>query len=99
MKKNRKTIEKEIFSQMTKIYCKHKEHNKELCNHCKEIIGYAHVRIDSCRFGNEKTFCSKCTVHCFKPEMREDVKRIMRYSGPRILFYHPIMVLKHVISK
>lgn len=97
MKKNRRTLEKEIFTKMTELYCKGKEHNSELCNHCKEIITYSHGRIDSCKFGDDKKFCSQCTVHCFKEDMRKEVKKIMRFSGPRILFYHPVMALKHLI--
>ena len=44
-----------------------------------------------------KTFCSNCKVHCYKEEMKEKIKIVMRYSGPRMLFYHPVMALKHVI--
>jgi hypothetical protein len=45
-----------------------------------------------------KTFCSNCKVHCYKPEMREKIKEIMRFSGPRMIFYHPIMAIRHLIE-
>ncbi len=45
-----------------------------------------------------KTFCSNCKVHCYKPEMREKIRIVMRYSGPRMLFVHPVMCLKHLIE-
>ncbi|MBR2256811.1 MAG: nitrous oxide-stimulated promoter family protein [Blautia sp.] len=42
-----------------------------------------------------KIFCSKCKSHCCKPEMRERIKKIIRYSGPRMIFYSPVMAVKH----
>jgi hypothetical protein len=45
-----------------------------------------------------KTFCSNCKVHCYKPEMREKIREIMRFSGPRMIFYHPIMAIRHLIE-
>ena len=34
-----------------------------------------------------KTFCSNCKVHCYKPEMRKKIRAVMRFSGPRMIFY------------
>lgn len=97
MKTDRKALEKEIFDKMTLIYCKD-HHCSSICTRCNEIILYAHRRIDLCKFGKNKSFCSKCLIHCFKTDIREDVKKIMRYSGPRIIFHHPLMAFKHMFS-
>ena len=43
-----------------------------------------------------KTFCSNCKVHCYSPEMREEIKKVMRFSGPRMIAYHPVMAIRHV---
>ncbi|MBG0765596.1 MAG: nitrous oxide-stimulated promoter family protein, partial [Tissierellales bacterium] len=40
----------------------------------------------------------KCSIHCYEKNVQKKVKEIMRYSGPRIIFYHPITSLKHLIS-
>jgi hypothetical protein len=98
MVKNRE-LEKKMFDKMTIIYCKGNSHNEAPCNKCIEIMNYAHTRIDMCKFGDSKDFCSKCTVHCFKVDMREEVKKIMRFSGPRIIFYHPITAIKHLLLR
>lgn len=45
-----------------------------------------------------KTFCSNCRVHCYKPEMREKIRAVMRFSGPRMLFVHPVAAIRHVIE-
>ncbi len=31
--------------------------------------------------GTEKTFCANCKVHCYKPEMREKIRAVMRFFG------------------
>ena len=45
--------EKEIIDLMIKIYCnkKHKTKKDELCDECKELLEYAHKRLDFCKFG------------------------------------------------
>ncbi len=30
--------------------------------------------------------------------MREKVKKVMKYSGPRMLLHHPILAIHHVID-
>ena len=44
-----------------------------------------------------KTLCSACKVHCYKPEMREQIRTVMRWAGPRMLPVHPVLSIKHVI--
>ena len=91
--------EKEIVSQMISLYCKKKHRSgKELCKKCEELRTYAKVRSDKCPFMETKTFCSNCKVHCYQPAMREKIREVMRFSGPRMIFTHPIMVTKHMIE-
>ena len=93
--------EKRIVSQMIEIYCKKQHHgrgNCGLCTECEALKKYAVERSDKCPFMEEKTFCSNCKVHCYKPEMREKIREVMRFSGPRMLFYHPILAVRHVIE-
>ena len=44
-----------------------------------------------------KTFCSNCRVHCYRSEMREEIRKAMRFSAPRMIFYHPAAI-RHVIE-
>ena len=91
--------EKRTVSLMISIYCKKKHRtNKELCEECKALNEYAMLRSDKCPFMETKTFCSNCKVHCYKPEMREKIRTVMRFSGPRMIFHHPIMAIGHVIA-
>ena len=50
------------------------------------------------RLWKQKTFCSNCRVHCYKPEMREAIRTVMRYSAPRMLYIHPIAAIRHVVT-
>lgn len=90
--------EKETVSFMIALYCRKKHGSKALCPECAALDAYARMRSDKCPFMETKTFCSNCKVHCYKPEMREKIREVMRFSGPRMLFYHPIMALRHVVE-
>ncbi len=96
----KREYEKRVVSDMIMLYCHevHKTPKKQLCEECRETTNYAVTRTDKCPFMESKTFCSNCRVHCYKPEMREKIRIIMRYSGPRMIFHHPIMAMKHVIA-
>lgn len=91
--------EKQIVSEMIRLYCR-KRHGPRagLCPECAELDAYARTRSDRCPFMETKTFCSNCKVHCYKPEMREKIREVMRFSGPRMLFHHPVMAVRHVIE-
>ncbi len=90
--------EKEVVSLMIALYCRKKHGGKQLCPACAELDAYARMRSDKCPFMETKTFCSNCKVHCYKPEMREKIREVMRFSGPRMIFHHPIMAIRHVIE-
>ena len=90
--------EKETVSLMIAIYCRKKHGRKNLCPECAELDAYARLRSDKCPFMETKTFCSKCKVHCYKADMREKIREVMRFSGPRMIFHHPIMAIRHVIE-
>lgn len=59
------------------------------------MLTYALKRLQYCQFGEEKTTCKKCPVHCYQPRYKEQMKQIMRYSGPRMLVKHPVLTVKH----
>ncbi len=52
-------------------------------------------RIDLCPMMETKSFCSVCRIHCYQKEMREQIHRVMRYAGPRMLLYHPFITIQH----
>lgn len=82
---------------MIRIYCRH-HHHQDLCKECGVVLTYSYARIEKCLFGPEKPACNKCTVHCYSPVMREKVKEIMHFSGPKLIYKHPVMVLYHFLK-
>lgn len=67
-----------------------------LCQECRSLRAYAEERLARCPFGASKPTCANCTVHCYHGEMRERVRSVMRYAGPRMLFRHPVLTLLHL---
>ena len=105
--------EAEMVSQMIALYCRgnhadrpHAEsgvtakvgrHTVELCEECAELHDYACLRVQRCPQMATKTFCSVCPTHCYKPAMREKIRVVMRWSGPRMLRYRPVKAMEHAI--
>lgn len=91
--------EKQMVSQMIALYCRKNHGTKDsLCPECAALNDYARRRSDKCPFMETKTFCSNCKVHCYKPEMREKIRIVMRFSGPRMIFHHPAAAIRHLIE-
>ncbi len=89
-------IEKEVISAMIDIYCA-KHHIKDssgTCNECEELKAYAFKKLENCPFKERKPECKDCHIHCYTKEMRDKIKQVMRYSGPRLLFHSPIIWFK-----
>ena len=88
--------EKKTVEQMIRLYCRLKEGNETLCDECSELLEYAHKRLEHCKFGELKTTCRKCPIHCYKPVLREKMCEGMRFAGPRMMWYHPLDAIKHL---
>ena len=93
--------EERTLAAMVGIYCrgKHGTDSKELCGDCAEFLEYARKRLGGCKFDEGKPPCSKCSVHCYKPEMREKIRAVMKYSGPRMITRHPILAARHITAE
>ncbi len=87
---------------MLKIYCKAHHINQSgvnsLCEECEGIALYSKKRLTNCPHKEKKPTCGNCTIHCYKPDMQKNMREIMRYSGPRMLYHHPIMAIRHLIQ-
>ncbi len=82
---------------MAHLYCRAQHGSKnDLCPACQKLVIYAEHRLIHCPFQNKKPTCGNCTVHCYKKDMRHHAREVMRYSGPRMIWHHPIMALAHI---
>ena len=82
---------------MVHIYCR-EQHGTPLCDECQGLMRYINLRLDRCRFGADKPTCAKCPVHCYHRDRRKQIKDVMRFAGPRMLWEHPWLSLCHLLD-
>ena len=98
MNKDKKEQEKKLIAIMIDMY-RSFEGREMSDEELDELFLYASKRIEACiyrRNDEKKPFCNVCPVHCYKNDMREKIRKVMRYAGPRLLFKRPILSLKHL---
>lgn len=87
---------------MAQLYCKAHHDNQTaplgLCPDCTKVVEYVRERTERCPH-KHKGVCEKCTIHCYKPAMRANIRAIMAYAGPRMIFHHPVMTIRHIAKK
>lgn len=86
---------------MLRMYCRAHHappQGTALCPECTELHDYARRRLERCVFGEAKPTCANCTVHCYKAVMRERVRQVMVWAGPRMLWHHPVLAIRHIID-
>lgn len=95
-----KQKELRVVTLMIEKYCRgnHKTAKGKLCEECGSLLEYVKLRRSKCPHGEDKPFCSNCKIHCYKADMREKIRAVMKYSGPRIVFNHPILAVRHLIE-
>ena len=92
--------EKKTVKIMIEIYCRKKHKHKDgLCDECTELLEYAHKRLRFCKFGENKSTCGKCPIHCYKKDMKAKIKDVMKFSGPRLIIYNPLELIRHALNK
>ena len=75
--------EKQVVAQMIQLYCSKQHHNgATLCKECSCLLSYANERIEHCPF----------------IKMREQIRQVMRYAGPRMLLHHPVLAVRHLFE-
>lgn len=90
--------EKRVVEVMIRLYCRKREGNGQLCGECRALLEYAHARLEHCPFGERKTSCRHCKIHCYSPGMRQKMRLVMRYAGPRMIYRHPLTALRHLLE-
>lgn len=90
--------ELQTLAAMISMYCRKRHGSSAPCSMCAELAKYAARRLENCPFGQDKTTCVHCTVHCYRSDMRERIREIMRFAGPRMLLRHPILAIAHMFD-
>ena len=92
--------EEKTIRAMIAIYCEdHHRSRGVLCDECQGLYEYAQARLGKCPWGEDKPVCANCSIHCYKPSMRDQVREVMRYAGPKMLLRHPVLAVGHLFDK
>ena len=93
--------EQRTVSLMIGLYCRkhHGSRKGELCAECATLREYGAERLRRCPHGEKKPTCRKCPIHCYRPDMKERIRKVMRYSGPRMILHYPVAALRHLFSE
>src|SRR5574344_887141 len=83
---------------MIALYCTHKLKNEEDRKDYAEVADYACRRLEHCSFGDNKPACKNCPIHCYAPQKREMMRKVMRWAGPRMLLYSPKAFFRHLAN-
>lgn len=91
--------ERATVTAMILMYCRDRHGTGgELCAECAALRDYAMARLDCCVYGDAKPACKKCPRHCYRKSMRERMQAVMRHAGPRMIWEHPVMAVRHALD-
>ncbi len=91
--------ERKTMTVMLHIFCReHHGQARELCEQCAQLHAYAMCRLARCPFGAEKPACANCPIHCYQADRRDEIREVMRFSGPRMLWRHPLLTVRHLLD-
>jgi hypothetical protein len=90
--------ERRTVAAMIRLFCRAQHGGgPELCAACADLLRYTEARLAHCPFHAEKPACAYCPVHCYAPKQREQIRTVMRFTGPRMLWRHPVRALWHLL--
>ena len=90
--------EKQTVRKMIELYCRHHLKQGTMPDEYQRLVEFACRRLDHCKYGEQKTACKNCPTHCYAPKEREQIREIMRWAGPRMIFYSPIDARRHLLN-
>lgn len=96
----RRKRELRTVAAMIGMYCRghHGAQGAAPCPRCTALHEYASRRLERCVFGDAKPTCAKCTVHCYSADKREQIRVVMKWAGPRMLWQHPVLAVFHLLD-
>ena len=96
----RRARELKTIESMVRMYCRGHGHGAgvPLCTGCAALFEYATRRLERCVFGDAKPTCANCIVHCYSTDMREQIRVVMKWAGPRMLLRHPVLGILHLLD-
>ncbi|MFQ6097327.1 MAG: nitrous oxide-stimulated promoter family protein [Armatimonadota bacterium] len=71
-----------VLQRFVDVYCRahHSPADGQPCAECRDLIQYASKRLQKCPY-DPKPKCKDCPTHCYRPDYRQRVREVMRFSG------------------
>lgn len=71
-----------IVTRFIEVYCAehHGGTKQALCDDCADLLSYAQTKLGKCPY-DPKPKCKECATHCYRPDYRERIREVMRFSG------------------
>lgn len=69
-----------VLRRFVEVYCRKQHERETLCEECNDLLQYAQQRRQECPH-DPRPKCKDCRTHCYKPEYRDKIKTVMRFSG------------------
>ncbi len=99
LKSKRMAREQRTVAAMLRLYCHaHHQPTGELCDECQALLAYAESRLQRCPYQGAKPTCARCPTHCYRRDMRQRIRAVMRYAGPRMIWHHPLLAVQHLLD-
>ena len=58
---------------------------------------YVQLKARNYPHGKVKPTCRHCAIHCYDMDHRARIREVMRYAGPRMIFRHPLLAIRHLL--
>jgi len=97
-----------VIAKFTEVWCAGQQHSGQqattvypgiqpltLCPDCITFLQYAVKKRLCCPFEAEKPTCRRCRIHCYAPQQRALVKKIMAWSGRKMILRGRLDYLWH----
>lgn len=94
-------VDREIrtVAAMVAIFCRSRHGPRAVpCPDCAALLDYASARAARCPRLPRKPPCKDCPTHCYRRDMRERIREVMRFAGPRMALRHPWLALLHALD-
>ena len=72
-------------------------HVPELCPECAKLLAHALVKRQNCPM-EPKPMCKHCPKHCYAPAYREQIRKVMAYSGRKLVLRGRVDYLLHLLA-
>lgn len=85
-------------SEIPQFLCDAGQQSRTICRDCGELLEYGINKRAVCPL-QPKPACRSCHIHCYTPEYREKIRKIMAWSGRKMILRGRLDYLWHYFIK